>query len=127
LTLSATSASVIGGFAGFVGLGLGLISLGGLIGNIRLVGFVGFVLVGFIGLGLVNQLIGLIGLISLGLVDLCITSLVDSSASSARQLIGLIGFVIAAKTISRRLKQAAALRVGTLQSSATKIVNVAFY
>jgi hypothetical protein len=49
------------------------------------------------------------------------------SASSACQLIGLIGFVIAAKAISRRLKQAAALRVATLQSRATKIVDVAFY
>jgi hypothetical protein len=47
--------------------------------------------------------------------------------SSARQLIGLIGFVIAAKTISRRLKQAVALGVATLQSSATQIVDVAFY
>jgi hypothetical protein len=46
-------------------------------------------------------------------------------ASSTRQLIG--GFVIAAKTISRRLKQAAALGVATLQSSATEIVDVAFY
>ena len=71
------------------------------------------------------SLIGLIGLIGLG--DLCITSLVGSSASSARQLIGLIGFVIAAKTISRLLKKAVALGVATLQSSATKIVNVAFY
>jgi hypothetical protein len=44
-----------------------------------------------------------------------------------RWLVGLIGFLIAAKTISRRLKQAAALGVATLQSSATKIVNVAFY
>ena len=70
-------------------------------------------------------LIGLIGLISLG--NLSITSLVCSSASSARQFIGLIGFLITAKTISRRLKQAAALRVATLQSSATKIVDVAFY
>jgi hypothetical protein len=121
--------SITGGFVGFVGLGLGLVSLGGLISNIRLAGFVSFVglvLVGFIGLGLVNQLIGLIGLISLGLVDiisligssasfahrlisligligliglgdLCITSLVGLLASSAHQLIGLISFVIAAK------------------------------
>jgi len=37
----------------------------------------------------------------------------------------LIGFVIAAKTISRRLKQAAALGVATFQSSATEIVNAA--
>jgi len=134
------SVSFIGGFIGFVGLGIGIVSLGGIIGNIRLVGFIGFVglvLVGFIGLGLVNQLIGLIGLISLGLVDiisligasigLCITSLVGSSASSAHQLIGLISFVIAAKTISRWLKQAAALGVATLQSSATKIIDVAIY
>jgi hypothetical protein len=123
--------SFIGGFVGFVGLGLGLASLGGLIGNIRLVslvGFVGLVLVGFISLGLVNQLIGLISLISLSLVDiisligslasfahrlisligligliglgdLYITSLVGLSVLSARQLIGLISFVIAAKTI----------------------------
>jgi hypothetical protein len=56
--------------------------------------------------------IGIICLIGLSdLSDLSITSLVVSSASSTRQLIGLIGFVIAAKTISRRLKQAAALGV----------------
>jgi hypothetical protein len=75
-----------------------------------------------------SRLISLIGLIGLmGVGDLCITSLVGSSALSARQLIGLIGFLIAAKTISRRLNQAAALGVATLQSSATKIVDVAFY
>jgi len=51
--------------------------------------------------------------------------LVGSSALSPHQLIGLISFVIAAKTISGRLKQAAALGVATLQSSASKIVNVA--
>jgi hypothetical protein len=56
-----------------------------------------------------------------------LTSLVSPSASSARQLIGLIGFVIAAKAISRRLKQAAALGVATLQLRATEIVDVAFY
>jgi hypothetical protein len=55
------------------------------------------------------DIICLIGLSDLS--DLSITSLVVSSASSTRQLIGLIGFVIAAKTISRRLKQAAALGV----------------
>jgi hypothetical protein len=72
-----------------------------------------------------HRLISLIGLIVIGLGDLCITSLVGLLASSTRQLIG--GFVIAAKTISRRLKQAAALGVATLQSSATEIVDVAFY
>jgi len=56
-----------------------------------------------------------------------LTSLVSPSASSARQLISLIGFVIAAKAISRRLKQAAALGVATLQLRATEIVDVAFY
>jgi hypothetical protein len=44
---------------------------------------------------------------------------------SAHRLIGLVGFVIAAKTISWRLKQAAALGVATLQSSATEIANAA--
>jgi hypothetical protein len=56
-----------------------------------------------------------------------LTSLVGSAASFACQLIGLIGFVIAAKTMSRRLKQAAALEVATLQSRATENVDVAFY
>jgi len=51
---------------GFVGLGL--VSLGRLISNISLTGFIGLGLIGFIGLGLVSRLIGLIGLISLGLV-----------------------------------------------------------
>jgi hypothetical protein len=63
-------------------------------------------LIGFIGI-ICFGLIGLIGLIGLG--DLSISSLVGLSASSARRLISLIGFVIAAKTISRRLKKAAAL------------------
>jgi hypothetical protein len=65
-----------------------------------------------------HRLISLIGLIS---------ALPGSSASSACQLIGLIGFVITSKTISWLLKQAAALGVVTLQSSSTKIVEVAFY
>jgi hypothetical protein len=49
------------------------------------------------------------------------------SASSAHQLIGLISFVIAAKTISRRLKQAAALGVATLQSSANETAASTYY
>jgi hypothetical protein len=106
------------------------------IGHNGLVSFIGLGLVGFIGLGLVSlvgffdriSLVGPIGFIGLiGLGDLSITSLVGSSASSARRLIGLISFVIAAKTISRRLKQAAALGVATLRSSATEIIDVAFY
>jgi len=55
------------------------------------------------------------------------TSLVGLSALFTCRLIGLIRFVIAAKTISRRLKQAAALGGATLRSSATEIVDVAFY
>jgi hypothetical protein len=137
--------SGLGGFSGISGL-VGRISL---VGRIGLNGFIGLCIVSIVGhighislvglgdfsgnSGLVGQislvspigLIGLIGLISLG--NLGITSLVGSSALSARQFIGLIGFVIAAKTISWRLKQAAALRVATLQSSATEIVDVAFY
>jgi hypothetical protein len=128
------------GLVGFIGLGL--ISIAGLIGHISLVGLGGFSgisgLVSRISLVSLIGLIGLVGLISLG--KLGITSLVGSSASSAcrltslvgslasaRQLISLIGFVIAAKVISRRLKQAAALGVATLQSRATEIVDVAFY
>ena len=55
------------------------------------------------------------------------TSLVGLLALFTCRLIGLIGFVIAAKTISRRLKQAAALGGAMLQSSATEIVDIAFY
>ena len=91
------------GLVGFIGLGL--VSLVGFFDRISLVGPIGF--------------IGLIGLGNLG-----ITSLVGSLALSTRRLIGLIGFVIAAK-ISRRLKQAAALGVATVQLSATKIANAA--
>jgi hypothetical protein len=91
-----------------------LVSLGGFIGQISLInlsasskywpiGFIGIICFGLIGL------LGLIGLSDLS--NLSITSLVVSSALSTCQLIGLIGFVIAAKTISRRLKQAAALGV----------------
>jgi hypothetical protein len=84
----------------------------------------------------VCRLISLIGLGNLGL-----NSLVGSSALFARQLIGLVSLiglsihrlfcdlltavVIVVKTISRRLKQAAALEVATVRSSATKIANAA--
>jgi len=69
--------------------------------------------------------IGLIGIISLG--NLGITSLVGLPASSARQFIGLIGFVNEATKITWRLKQAAALGVATLQSSATKTAALTYY
>ena len=116
------------GFDGFIGhIGqTGLVGPVGHIGLIILVGLVGCIsLVGLIGLIDLIGLIGLVGLISLG--DLSITSLFGSSASSACQLIGLISFVIVAKTLSRWLKQAASLGGAMLRSSATKIIDVAFY
>ena len=74
--------------------------------------------------------IGLIGVIGFGHI-----ASPASAVSSACRLIGLVGLVvldslvtalIAAKTeISRRLKQAAALGVATVRSSATKIANAA--
>jgi hypothetical protein len=99
-----------------ISLGISLVSLIGLVGQI------GFGFIRLISLGnliVISWPYGFIGFSLIGLVGL--------SALSACQLIGLIGFVIAAKTISRRLKQAGALGVATLQSSATEIVNVAFY
>ncbi len=72
-------------------VGVGQIGHIGLVGQIGLgVSFIGG-FVGFVGLGLVS-IAGLIGLISLG--ELGITSLVSLSASSARRLIGLVGFTI---------------------------------
>jgi hypothetical protein len=82
--------------------------------------------------------IGIIGIVGFG----HIIALSASAVSSARPLIGLVGLVgllthrpflnslatalFAAKTkISRWLKQAAALGVATVQSSATEIVNAA--
>jgi hypothetical protein len=79
---------------------------------------------------------GPIGIIIIGVVGF------GSAVSSARRLIGLVGHagllthwpfldslaaaLIAAKTkISQRLKQAAALRVATVRSSATEIANAA--
>jgi hypothetical protein len=112
--------SFIGSFVGFVGLGL--VSLGGLISNISLVCFIGLGLVGFIGLGLVSRLIGLIGLISLGLVG--IISLVG--LSTHRPFCErLAAAVIEATKISRRLKLAATHGVATLQLSTTRIANAA--
>jgi len=81
--------------------------------------------------------IGLIGVIGFGHIASS-----ASAVSSAHRLIGLVGLVgllthrpfldslatalIAAKTkITWRLKQAAALRVATVRSSATKIANAA--
>jgi len=117
-------------------VGCCIIGCNDFIGHNGLAGFIGLGLIGFIGLGLVSlfgffnriSLVGPIGCIGLiGLGDLSITNLVGLSASSACRLIGHIGFVKAAKTISRQLKQAAALGVATLQSSATKIIDMAFY
>jgi hypothetical protein len=136
----------------FIGL-VGLIDIIGLVGQIFLVslnklGIIG--LVSYIGLnivgrsrlsgisGLIGQislicLIGIIGLISKG--KLGITSLVGLSASSARWLIGLVGFtirlslataLIAAKTILLLwLQHAASHGVAALQISTSKIVNAA--
>ena len=110
-----------------------IVGLSGLISNISLVCFIGLGIVGFIGLKLVSWLIGLIGLISLSLVG--IISLVGSSASSACRIIGIVSRAIlwahrwphnlvAAIAAAR---EPAALGVATLRSSATKIVEVAFY
>jgi hypothetical protein len=103
---------------------IGFSDISGLIDRISLVGPIGFSgvigLVGQISLGIsLVSLISLVGQIGFGFVRLI--SLGDLS------VISLISFVIAAKTISPRLKQAAALVVATLQSSATEIGDVAFY
>jgi hypothetical protein len=136
----------------FTGL-IGLIEIIGLVGQIFLVsldelgiiGLVSYIGLSIIGLsrlsgisGLIGQislicLIGIIGLISKG--ELGITSLVGSSALSARWLIGLVGFticlslataLIAAKTILLLwLQHAASHGVAMLRISASEIVNAA--
>jgi len=93
---------IVLGFVGFIGLGfvcfisLCLVSIVGLIDHISLVGIGGFSgisgLIGLVSLVSLIGLIGLVGLISLG--KLGVTSLVGSSASSDRRLIGLVGFMI---------------------------------
>jgi hypothetical protein len=86
----------------------------------------------------VSGVIGVIGVIGLGLITLS-----GSTASLARQLIGFISLVDSsthrlfcdrlatavnkATKITWRLKQAAALGVATLRSSATKTAAFTFY
>ena len=123
------------GIIGFVGLSL--VSLGGLIDH--------FSLVGLCIIGLIESAassnhwpIGLIGVISLGLIVLS-----ASMASLAHWLISFVSIigsstywlfcerltaaVIEATKITWQLKQAAALGVATLQSSATKTAASTYY
>ena len=113
------------GHVGFIGLGL--VSIAGLIGHISLVGLGG--LSGISGLvGRISD-ISLVGFIGLSLVS----RLIGSSASSARRLIGLVGFtirlslataLIAAKTILLLwLQHAASHGVAALRISANEIAN----
>jgi len=134
------SVSFIGlGIVGFVGLSL--VSLGGLIGG--LIGH--FSLVGCCIIGLIELSdssnpwpIGLIGVIGLGLIALS-----ASMASLACRLISFISLIGSsthrlfydrlataineATKITWRLKQAAALGVATLQSSATETAALTYY
>jgi hypothetical protein len=114
----------------FCGL-VGLISISGLVSIVGLINHISLV-----GLGIFSDISGLVGQISLiSLGELGITSLVGSSALSARQLIGLVGFtirslataLIAAKTILLLwLEHKASHRVAAaLRMSASKIINAA--
>jgi len=117
------------GFSGVIGL-VGQISLGiSLASLIGLVGQIGFGFVRLISLGDLS-VISLINLSASAnhwpnVIGFGLIGLVGSSALSAHQLIGLISFVIAAKTISRQLKHAASHGVAALRISASEIVNAA--
>ena len=134
--ISLVSLSGFIGHASFIGLsiisflGLSLFSLGGLIGHFSLVGHC---IIGLINLSASSNHwpIGLNGVISLGLIALSV-----STASLACRLISFVSLVgssthrlfcerltttvIEATKITWQHKQAAALGVATLQSSATK-------
>ena len=117
--------------------GNNLVSLGGLIGHLSLVGRC---IIGLIesSASLNHWPIGLIGVIGLGLIALS-----ASTASLARRLISLVSFVglsthrplrerlatavNEATKITWRLKQAAALGVATLRSSATETAASTYY
>ena len=119
--------------------------------SLGLVGYIGLSFIGLSGLSGISGLIGQISLINLsaswnhgpiGIIGVVGFGHIIASVSSARRFINLVGLagllthwpfldslataLIAAKTkISRWLKQAAALGVATVQSSATKIANAA--
>jgi hypothetical protein len=121
---------------------IGIVSDNGIVGHINHnglngviglgVSFIGLGFVGFVGLGPFS-IAGLICHISLiGLVGSGITSLLGSSASSARWLIGLVGFTIhslatiaAAAILS--VVVASQVAEATILTSATKMDDMAFY
>jgi hypothetical protein len=119
--------------------------------SLGLVGYIGLSFIGLSGLSGISGLIGQISLINLsaswnhgpiGIIGVVGFGHIIASVSSARRFINLVGLagllthwpfldslataLIAAKTkISRWLKQAAALGVATVRSSATEIANAA--
>ncbi len=112
------------GLVGQSSLGIILASLIGLIGQIGF-GFVRLISLGDLSVICLINLSASANHWPNGLIGFGLIGLVGSSALSAHQLIGLISFVIAAKTISRQLKHAASHGVAALRISASEIVNAA--